>query len=311
MSVMIHESVNFCRVAQSVLMMADHRDDCYIFYSLLPEETHWKERNAITANRDKCRQISEQFAGDLHRSNVSAFNVQYRESEPIEEIKACGMPYTKMQLCKFLHSVRYNMITNDGEEHNFRGAFKRLERFLAALHESIITALPEYNEADWCGRTSDAHSVVALTDMMPSPASVPAAAPSKPQLESIDRDQAIKRIREGLKKRSGKAWSVTGGKGTAWGWINISSPPRRCTWGYRLKEGAITRNPEDYEGYDTGKPDGYMTPGDCAELGKLLGLDRPCHQQGQSIAASNDYYREYVSRAEGRTPEVIGEPYWD
>ncbi len=35
----------------------------------------------------------------------------------------------------------------------------------------------------------------------------------------MDRDEAIKRIRAALKRRSGKLWSVTGGRGTSWGWI--------------------------------------------------------------------------------------------
>jgi hypothetical protein len=48
----------------------------------------------------------------------------------------------------------------------------------------------------------------------------------------IDRDAAIKRIRAALKFRSGKDWSVTGGKGTAYGWIKIDAPPRRRTWRY-------------------------------------------------------------------------------
>lgn len=46
----------------------------------------------------------------------------------------------------------------------------------------------------------------------------------------MDRDVAIKRIKTALKKRSGKDWSVKGGRGTAWGWIKIDAPPRRKTW---------------------------------------------------------------------------------
>lgn len=45
-------------------------------------------------------------------------------------------------------------------------------------------------------------------------------------------------------------------------------------------------------------------------LKKLMNLDR-IHQQGISIPASDDYREEYVARAEGRTPERIGKPYWD
>ncbi len=47
--------------------------------------------------------------------------------------------------------------------------------------------------------------------------------------KTIDRDEAIARIRTALKRRSGKAWSVTGGRGTAWGWITVEAPPARRT----------------------------------------------------------------------------------
>lgn len=101
-----------------------------------------------------------------------------------------------------------------------------------------------------------------------------------------DRDTAIKTIRKALKERSGKSWSVTGGRGTAWGWITIQAPPRR-----RDRFGSTS-------------------PQECAELQHLLQLDY-VHDQGVSIPASSDYRKEYVARARGETPEVIGRPYWD
>lgn len=137
------------------------------------------------------------------------------------------------------------------------------------------------------------------------------AAP-EPQTIDTNRDAVIRRIKTALERRSGKKWSVTGGRGTAWGWIQIDAPPGRRTWGYRLKPDASPRQlPEDYEEYDTGQPGGHASPADRAELGRLLGLDGPVHFQGQQIAASSDYYREYVQRAEGRKPEKVAQPYWD
>lgn len=106
-----------------------------------------------------------------------------------------------------------------------------------------------------------------------------------PRIPSLDRDETIKRIRAALLKRSGKSWSVRGGRGTAWGWIKIDAPPRRCV-------------------------DGAMTPDDMAELARLLGL-KYVHSQGVSIPASSDYRQEYVDRAEGRPVSVFGKPYWD
>lgn len=127
----------------------------------------------------------------------------------------------------------------------------------------------------------------------------------------MERDETIKRIRTALKRRSGKAWSVTGGRGTAWGWITIDAPPARRTCHAVLKPDASPAHlPEDYEHKDTGELGGYITPQDAAELAKLLGLET-VHHQGVHIASSNDYWQEYIDRAEGRTPTKIGQPYWD
>jgi hypothetical protein len=127
----------------------------------------------------------------------------------------------------------------------------------------------------------------------------------------MDRNETIKAIKTALQRRSGKAWSVTGGRGTAWGWIKIDAPPKRATWGSRLKAGETDHRPENYEEYDTGKPGGSMGPDDRAELGKLMGFDKPAHSQGFSVASSDDYYREYLDRAEGRPPRKIAQAYWD
>ena len=54
-----------------------------------------------------------------------------------------------------------------------------------------------------------------------------------------------------------------------------------------------------------------MSLADRAELGKLLGLDGPVHFQGESIPASGDHRREYLDRAQGRTPAKIAQQYWD
>jgi hypothetical protein len=171
---------------------------------------------------------------------------------------------------------------------------------------------------------------------------------------TLDRDEAIKRIKAALKRRSGKAWSVTGGKGTAWGWIEIDATPKNRTWqwiqttspevpsegayyggaygltpGYRVGPGAEDRitSPADdpwareavemgrsvIYNWEVNRPDqlyGHMSPADREELASLLGLTT-VHYQGESIAASSDHRREYVDRAEGRTPSVIGQTYWD
>lgn len=128
----------------------------------------------------------------------------------------------------------------------------------------------------------------------------------------IDRDTAILRIRKALKVRSGKAWSVTGGRGTAWGWIEIDAPPRRRTW-----QDVATAETDPMSGLpvyaEVNDPDhefGHMGPDDRTELARLLGLET-VHFQGVSIPSGSDYREEYVARAEGREPERFGERYWD
>lgn len=128
----------------------------------------------------------------------------------------------------------------------------------------------------------------------------------------MDRKEAIDRIRTALKRRSGKTWSVTGGRGTAWGWLKIDAPPARRKW-INVETGET-----DLQGFPVYRLEhqpnakyGHMSPEDNRELTDLLGLDRDVHHQGVSIPASGDYWDEYIDRAEGRTPAKCGVPYWD
>ena len=129
----------------------------------------------------------------------------------------------------------------------------------------------------------------------------------------MDRNETMKAIKKALERRSGKTWSVTGGRGTAWGWITIDAPPKRRTGRFIEKPGVSpgAYDSERYELKNTGEAGGYITPEDRAELTRLLGLDSPVHHQGKSIPASHDYYQEYIDRANGQKPSVIGQPYWD
>lgn len=123
--------------------------------------------------------------------------------------------------------------------------------------------------------------------LVPSLVEPPAATPPAMPVRVMDRAEAIAKIRAALKNRSAKRWSVRGGRGTSWGWITVIAPKAR------LGES------------------GVMTDEDCNELGELFGLDRPAHFQGVVIPASSLYRLEFVARAEGRQPDVLGRPYWD
>ncbi len=104
---------------------------------------------------------------------------------------------------------------------------------------------------------------------------------------SPDRAEAIVAIRSALKRRTGRTWSVTGGRGTAYGWLTVHAPPKRRT-----------------------QPFGYMTDDDRAVLAHALGLES-VHDQGVSIPSGDRYREEYVARAEGRAVLKHGVPYWD
>lgn len=114
-------------------------------------------------------------------------------------------------------------------------------------------------------------------------------------------NEVCQRIKRALRERSGKTWSVTHGRGTAYGWLKIDAPPARrvFTWnGLKPADGGEVHN-----GFFSSLEDRY-------ELARLLAIDA-VHPQGISIPASTAYRREYVDRAEGREPSVIGTLYWD
>ena len=148
--------------------------------------------------------------------------------------------------------------------------------------------------------------------IIPFPLPLALNPPVRVPVEDLTRDQAIKRIRDALKLRSGKPWSVTGGTGTAWGWIRIDAPPARRTSRQLVLPGKSGQWPEDYEKQrtDTGETGGSITEAEAGELAALLGVDS-VHHQGVSIPSGSDYWIEYVDRAEGREPRRIGIPYWD
>jgi hypothetical protein len=88
-----------------------------------------------------------------------------------------------------------------------------------------------------------------------------------------ERNKAIKLIRAALRRRSGKAWSVRGGTGTACGHIYICAPPRRCIDGF------------------------YMTPEEAAELHELLGFGGVVRSTSGATCLGD--YSEYIDRANG------------
>jgi len=128
---------------------------------------------------------------------------------------------------------------------------------------------------------------------------------------NLTRNEVMKRIKAALKRRSGKEWSVRGGKGTAYGWLTIDVLPKRRTWQWvEASEQDEFGSPTYIEVDDPSREFGHMGPADRQELGELLGLDC-CHFQGQMVPAGSASYAEFIDRAEGREPSVYGQRNWD
>jgi hypothetical protein len=123
------------------------------------------------------------------------------------------------------------------------------------------------------------------------------------QPASMNRNDVIACIRAQLKRRSGKAWSVTAGRGTAWGWLNIDAPPARRL--YRA-DGVTRCAPVELKRHH-----GHASLAERQEIATLMGFDQPIHFQGLSIPDSHAHYQEYCERAAGRVPAKIAQPYWD
>jgi hypothetical protein len=103
-----------------------------------------------------------------------------------------------------------------------------------------------------------------------------------------DRDITIRTIRTNLRNRGLKWVSVTGGRGTAWGWIHIGAVP--------------SARPTPYAG---------LTEEQCQQLAAALSLEPGYVCQYVGIPASDAYREEYIARSAGETPARFGAPYWD
>lgn len=101
-------------------------------------------------------------------------------------------------------------------------------------------------------------------------------------MESNEVKKTTSAIKAALKARSSIKWSVTSARGSSYGWIEITAAPARLV-------------------------DGLVTMEDRAELGRLFGV---APMQTITIPSQGDFYREYIDRAQGKTPSVIGKPNW-
>jgi hypothetical protein len=105
-------------------------------------------------------------------------------------------------------------------------------------------------------------------------------------MTTIDRDEAVKRLKAAMKQATGRNWRVYGDRGTAWGWLNVRSPKSRTVG--------------DFD---------YMNEEDCCELGRIFhGGRRDCHQQGYSISPDSREWAVETAEAAARGGEMELQP---
>jgi hypothetical protein len=121
------------------------------------------------------------------------------------------------------------------------------------------------------------------------------------------RSEVISTIRKALKERTGRPWSVKGGRGTGWGWIDVQAPPRRRIGHVENPNFSPWDNPvgNTEKPYLEVEPDEdhgawYTSNEDQELLREALGVTNMVGPQGLTV--SPDSWEFYVDRAVNGPP---------
>jgi len=118
----------------------------------------------------------------------------------------------------------------------------------------------------------------------------------------------IQSIRDGLRRRSGKSWSVTRHRGTSWAWLSITVPPARRV---RALDNPEWHMPHAYLQNHRGACSDIPTylDGPVERTGSISRIERdelavlldiPTHLIGLGgVTVSPKVRRDYVRRAQG------------
>lgn len=153
MSVICYEPSKFQKIAISLKKYrspgAIYAANVHCFAHLFNYPEGWKEGAEVLEYK------IDTLVSDLHRANQQTYLRQYEnEKFEIEGIPAINRekPYeNKVALYKALQSIRYNLCDNEGGVSNFNGCEKTLDNLIEYIANDIITAMPEYNQADVWG----------------------------------------------------------------------------------------------------------------------------------------------------------------
>lgn len=113
----------------------------------------------------------------------------------------------------------------------------------------------------------------------------------------INRADAIKSIKVGLKKLTGRSWNVSGNRGTAYGYINIDAPKARRNFD---SYGKLLEQVDSYA---------YMGLEDRRALAQVFKCGDTVHFQG--MVCSPDEREFTVAAAEGRIKPCANGNGWE
>ena len=236
--------------------------------------------------------VSRSFGGHAQEigqilldENYRSVNYRYSEDDkPPRFVNHPARSCSAVELIKLIHCYQYQACESPDWEQTEAYAIA------AYLEGAAVRKLPGYEDAMW--------------EFDPGAVRVPPLPPPPPPKEHLTRTETIKRIRAALKEKTGKTWSVTGGRGTGSGWIRVEAPPRR-----RVKHETVgdPRDPEFLnrpwrerfrEVPPTNGETVWNTPmAEAEELQRAFGLEENrAHNQG--IQISPDDWEWYVERAE-------------
>lgn len=125
----------------------------------------------------------------------------------------------------------------------------------------------------------------------------------------IERADAVKRLKKALRTITGKTWSVSGARGTAWGWIDIQAPKSRRVghtpnpaWKHWEMD---TQEPPFFENPDAPKDERWYTNlADEAVLRDIFDMTGFYIHQGMSVPPDSREW--YVLKAEEKAAAMTG-----
>jgi hypothetical protein len=135
---------------------------------------------------------------------------------------------------------------------------------------------------------------------------------------SMDTNAVCKRIKSALVKR-GLTWvSVKHDTGTAYGWLNIGVMPSKQAQGYHGMNceqltalcDALGFDESDYHRCSVNRRD-FPDSTTCQVLLRETYKGIRWGHNSIGVMDTYDAYKEFIDRAEGRTPSVYGVRYWD